>query len=153
MGGWASFMHALGELWRKGGNLKLAEEMLAGALALRQEIFDSAGEAVTRAAIARWWERRENWSCSSRVIPKSRATFSAVSPMFRPQTGSVRPSWSPMMGEKSAGRKSSIAPTRSPRLLVRASLPNFFAAEFLPQPALRFRVGGIVFPRLEPDAA
>ena len=57
--------------------------------------------SFSRAACARWCERRANASCISRVSPPSLARSSAVSPMFRPQTGSVRPSFRPMTGFRS----------------------------------------------------
>ena len=57
--------------------------------------------SFSRAACARWCERRARASCISRVIPPSLARSSAVSPMFRPQTGSVRPSFRPMTGFRS----------------------------------------------------
>ena len=50
------------------------------------------------AAAAFWCEPRANRSCISRAIFPSFARSSAVSPMFRPQTGSESPSLSPITG-------------------------------------------------------
>ena len=48
--------------------------------------------------------------------------------MFKPQTGSVSPSWSPMRGLKSAGRNDSIAPSFWLSDFARASFANLAAA-------------------------
>ncbi|MNS93132.1 hypothetical protein D3C72_1272880 [compost metagenome] len=43
-----------------------------------------------QAASARWWLVRASWSWSSRLIPNSLATFSAVTPMWILWNGSCR---------------------------------------------------------------
>ena len=74
---------------------------------------DFVQAAVLVPASRRWWLRMAKLSIISRLISKRCARISAVCPMDRPTTGSVRPRSRAMTGLKCPGR-------RLPRLSVLA---------------------------------
>ena len=82
------------------------------------EPFEKIGE-ISESSCSRWasalaWELAANWSWASRLMPNSRARISAVSPMMRPEKGSVRPSSRPMRGLKSERLKLAAAESFCP---------------------------------------
>ena len=64
----------------------------------------------------------------ARLIPFSRARVSAVSPMFNPLTGSVRPSFNAIRGSKSEGRNFPNAASFFKSVFAPPNAPYFFAA-------------------------
>jgi len=69
--------------------------------------------------MTRWWERTEKASISSRLMPKRQARFSAVWPIKRPTTGSVRPFIRPITGLSSTlGRSLRKCPAFWPRVFI-----------------------------------
>jgi hypothetical protein len=72
----------------------------------------------------RWWLRTENSSICSRLMPKRAARFSAVWPISRPTTGSVRPFMMPITGSSMPGSVWRTAPRAGPRRFACAICAN-----------------------------